>query len=335
MLNQLAFNAEEYTKDTSHFLFLLTTIANSIRVAWKRRTKLPLKAVALETDIYEKAETDLRHQEGEKHYFPSPRSAVLFLIDRANALIKRSSSDEFVQIMLLNCVKSFKPDSRVKFELLNECKRRVNEISCGGIPQVLQTLFTLFSPNAPELVEALVLYLDRVLAEITLHNDPGVLQIEGSRLFEISFLQDVNILGNVLSIFDRCNLNRGDLATQVAEMMERSNFQQLDGASVQALIDLLHYIAFSVDRHEAIDVMAILLQQKLEGGAQVSSGQLAAIAECFVAAPMTLNPLRHQGLIQAIKQKANSSSGDAKALQAILKRIDWRRDAAGTPPGDE
>ncbi|GIX62963.1 uncharacterized protein BcabD6B2_23980 [Babesia caballi] len=226
-LNELASNAD-FSREVSHFLFLLTSIAHNVKVAWKPRDKLALRATALETDIYEKAEIYLRQMEGERNRFPSPRAAVLYLIERANGLIKTSSNDEFVQILLLNCVRNFKPDSRIRFELLNECKKRVNEISCGGIPQVLQTLFTLFSPNAPELVEAFALYLDRVLAEVTMFNSAAVPQIDGSRLFALTFLQDISLLGNVLAVFDRCNLNRGDLAVQVVEMLERSNFHQVN-----------------------------------------------------------------------------------------------------------
>ncbi|ORM39354.1 uncharacterized protein BXIN_3066 [Babesia sp. Xinjiang] len=321
VLTQLASNVEELSKDRSHFLFLLTSIANNIRVVWKPRSKLPLHAVALETDIYEKAEMFLRQQDGEKNYFPSTRAAVLHLIETANSFIKTSSSDEFVQILLLNCVRNFKPDSRVRFELLNECKRRVNEITCGGIPQVLQTLFTLFSPNAPELIEALTIYLDRVLAEITTYNSASTKQIDGSRLFSLTFMQDINLLGNVLSVFDRCNLNRGDLAAQVIEMLERSSFQQLETAENQTLIDVLHYLAFSLDQHDAIDVIAILLQRRLQQGTEFSAGQLAAIAECFIAAPMALNPLRHKGLTEVIRQKATESKGEVKALKKILSKV--------------
>ncbi|GFE54107.1 G-type lectin S-receptor-like serine threonine kinase At4g27290 isoform X1, putative [Babesia ovis] len=321
VLHYLASNADELSKDRSHFLFLLTTVANSVEITWKTREKLPLHAVALETDIYEKAEMFLRQQDGDKNYFPSTRAAVIYLIDRANSYIKSSAHDEFVQILLLNCVKKFKPDSRIKFELLNECKKRVNEISCGAIPQVLQTLFTLFSPNAPELIDVMVLYLERVLAELTIYNSDGTKQIEGTRLFTLTFMQDINLLGNMLAIFDRCNLNRGDLATQVVKMLERSNYRQIESADQQTLIDVLHYLAFSLDHHDAIDVIAIVILQKIKDGAEFSAGQLAAIAECFIAAPMALNPLKHPGLLKAIRERANDAKGEVKALKKILEKL--------------
>ncbi|KAK1936389.1 hypothetical protein X943_003152 [Babesia divergens] len=308
-------------KLTTHFLFLLTSIANNVKVVWKKRGTLPLRAVALETDIYEKAETFLRQQEGEKTYFSSPRAAMLFLIERANENIKTSSADEFVQLLLLNCARNFKPDSRIKFELLNECKRRVREIPCSGIPQVLQTLFTLFSPNAPELVEAFALYLDRITTEITIYNRGRAIPAEGYTSPVLTFLEDVNLLGNILATLDRCNLNRADLAVQVVEMFERHNYKQLEKANFQGLIDVLHYLAFSLDQHDAIDVVAIVIQQRLEEGVDASAGQLAAISECFIAAPLALNPLRHQALIHAIRHRANESKGNKKVLEDILDKL--------------
>lgn len=78
---------------------------------------------------------------------------------------------------------------------------------------------------------------------------------------------------------------------------------QLENSNFQGLIDVLHYLAFSLDQHDAIDVVAIVIQQRLEEGVDASVGQLAAISECFIAAPLALNPLRHQALIHAIRHR--------------------------------
>ncbi|KAK1443479.1 hypothetical protein BgAZ_203550 [Babesia gibsoni] len=321
LLNQLAANVSEFSKETSHFIFLLTSIANNVKMVWKRSNKLSLQSVSLETDIYEKAETYLRQQEGERAYFSSPRAAMLFLIEKANSMISSSSGDDFLQILLLNCAKNFKADSRIKFELLKECKKRVKEIPCRGVPQVLQTLFVLFSPNAPELVEVLTLYMDRIITEIECYNDEAVKQLEGTSMLSLSFLEDINIMGNVLAILDRCNLNRGDLAMKVIEMLERTKYKQLESATFQALVDLLHYLSFSLDKHDAIDIIAILIQQRLKSGTEASDGQLAATAECFIAAPLALNKHRHKGLIEEMQKRAKESKSASNALNDILNRL--------------
>ncbi|KAK2196774.1 hypothetical protein BdWA1_002023 [Babesia duncani] len=322
LLLEFAKRADEYAKLKSPFLFILTRLSGSLLLSKrvKSTSDLHLDGIDFENDIYEKAEMYLRQADGIRTtYFPSDRAALLFLFEKALSFCSDCNNDEFIQLLQAHCTRAIRHSTRTKLVLLKECRKRVNEINCGGISQVMQSLLWLFGQNNPDVINVAEMYMHRILAELTLYNNKEI-TMETESIYSVSFLNDIGQLAFILWALDRCNLNSPQVAKEVGSLIS-NNYNMLTSADTSHIVDIMHYMAFSLKEHEALDVLAMALHAQLKQKAKMHAKDLVVILEAFVACPINLNYARHRELVQEIQKLASNARGDEKSKSTLDKII--------------
>ncbi|EKX73950.1 hypothetical protein BEWA_039880 [Theileria equi strain WA] len=257
ILHEMASNSNRYILDISQFLFMLTSVGSAIKL--EKNTK-PLD---FEDDIYEKA---LMYLKG-SFYFPSNKSALKHLFEKALEVLPKCTGDQFVQFTQAFTHPIVKRDTRLKLQLLKECRDRVNTINPGGILHVVEFILWLYGKNT-DAITAVNLYKEKALSDITAYNVGGL--VAETTIYMDSFLTDVSILSNLVYLFNWCDLNSPDLALEVATLISANDCKMIYNATLGQLSQIFHYLACSMPKHEVYDVLAIMILDRLSHCSPVS-----------------------------------------------------------------
>ncbi|UKJ88229.1 hypothetical protein MACJ_000673 [Theileria orientalis] len=318
ILNQLATRCDTYINDVSKFLFVLMSVASSIKIDYsKPKLDENLKTMDIETDIYEKALMYL-NESTRGPYFPSERSALLYLFDKAMELLEKCNDHQFVQLTQALTHKLVKMNTSMKLKLLNECKKRVNTLSVGGIPHILQFVVWMYGNKNPDLVATLTMYMERILSDIATYNigDHSLLQM--STLHINSFLTDIKSLANVLYIMDWSNIHSADLAREVYSLVSKENYKMVSGAELRDLSHIVHYIALSNTELKNLDPLYIIIRETLRKDEEVQARDLIMIIESMI---INAQHTRHKQLLKEIEEKATVLCGPASTIETLSNSL--------------
>ncbi|UKK00635.2 hypothetical protein MACK_000709 [Theileria orientalis] len=327
LLNQLATRCDTYINDVSNFLFVLMSIASSIKIDYnKPKLAENLKTMDIETDIYEKALMYL-NESTRGAYFPSERSALLYLFEKAMELLEGCDEDQFVQLTQALTHKLVKMNTSMKLKLVKECKKRVNTVRVGGIPHILQFIVWMYGNKNPDLVATLTMYMERILSDIATYNigDHSLLQM--STLHMDSFLTDIKSLANVLYIMDWSNVHSEDLAREVYNLVSKGNYTMVSGAELRDLSHIVHYIALSNTELKNLDPLYIIIRETLRKDEEVQPRDLIMIIESMI---INAQHTRHKQLLKEIEEKAMVLCGPASTIETLSNSLSRLTDAKYT-----
>ncbi|BAM39338.1 conserved hypothetical protein [Theileria orientalis strain Shintoku] len=318
LLNQLAMRCDTYMSDLSNFLFVLMSVASSVKIDYsKPKRDENLKTMDIETDIYEKALMYL-NESTRGAYFPSERAALLYLFEKTMELLEECDEDQFVQLTQALTHKLVKMNTSMKLRLLKECKKRVNTVRVGGIPHILQFVVWMYGNKNPDLVAALTMYMERILSDVATYNVGDHALLQTSTLHTDSFLTDIKSLANVLYIMDWSGVHSADLAREVYNLVSSDNYKMISGAELRDLSHIVHYIALSNTDLKNLDPLYIVIREALRKDDEVQARDLIMIIESMI---INAQHTRHKQLLKVIEEKAMVLPGPASTIETLSNSL--------------